>query len=162
MGAECAIGCGTAKHRITDIYQSFVEAVIEAQGAGSRETAPLNSNVGKAELLKINKSAVENYLRCGVKEDFPDFFDTFIRPLGEAALKSYMVKNYIVMDIVLTAAKFVADLGGNVDQVVPALDTMEAMLAEIKTVEQVREQVQVDSARRAQRIATVGPTASTA
>lgn len=141
-GCGVAIGCGTAKHRITDIYQSFVEALIEAQGAGSRDTTPLGSNVGKAELLKINKSAVENYLRCGVKEDFPDFFETFIHPLGEAALKSYMVKNYIVMDIVLAAAKFVADLGGNVDQVVPALDTLEAMLAEIETVEQFRKQVQ--------------------
>jgi hypothetical protein len=104
-----AIGCGTAKHRLTDIYQSFIEALIEAQGTGSRDTAPLNNNVGKTELLKINKSAVESYLRCGVKEDFPDFFDTFIRPLCESALKSYLLKNYIVMDIALAAAQFVTD-----------------------------------------------------
>lgn len=137
-----AIGCGAAKHRLTDIYQSFVEALIEAQSLGARDTAPLSSNVGKAELLKINKSAVESYLRCGVKEDFPDFFDTFIRPLCEAALKSYLVKNYIVMDIALAAAKFAADLGGNVDQVVPALDNMEATLAEITTVDQFRDELQ--------------------
>ena len=142
MGCGVAIGCGTAKHRLTDIYQSFIEALIEAQGTGSRDTAPLNSNVGKAELLKINKSAVESYLRCGVKEDFPDFFDTFIRPLCEAALKSYLLKNYIVMDIALAAAKFVADLGGNVDQVVPVLDNMETTLAEITTLEQFRERLQ--------------------
>lgn len=141
-GCSVAIGCGTAKHRITDVYQSFVEALIEAQGIGSRDTVPLSSNVGKAELLKINKSAVESYLRCGVKEDFPDFFDTFIRPLCEAALKSYLVKNYIVMDIALATAKFVADLGGDVDQVVPALDNMEAALAEITTVEHFRDKLQ--------------------
>ncbi|CAG0927619.1 putative response regulatory protein [Thermoflexales bacterium] len=141
-GCEVTIGCGTAKQRITDIYQSFVEAVVEAQSSGNRDTAPLSSSVVKAELLKINKAAVESYLRCGVKEDFPDFFDTFIRPLCEAALKSYMVKNYIVMDIVLAAAKFVTDLGGNVDQIVPALDAMEKTLAAIETVEQFREQVQ--------------------
>jgi two-component system, response regulator YesN len=141
-GCGVAIGCGAVKHRITDIYQSFVEALVEAQSTSNRDTAPLNSSVGKAELLKINKPAVESYLRCGVKEDFPDFFDTFIRPLCEAALKSYMVKNYIVMDIVLAAAKFVTDLGGNVDQVVPALDAMEATLTLIETVEQFREQVQ--------------------
>ena len=109
---------------------------------GSRDTGHLSSNVGKAELLKINKPAVESYLRCGVKEDFPDFFDTFIRPLCEPALKSYMVKNYIVMDIALAAAKYVADLDGNVDQVVPVLDNMEVTLAEITSVEQLREQLQ--------------------
>ncbi len=141
-GGSVTIGCGTAKHRITDIYQSFVEALMEAQGAGSRDTAPLSSNIGKADLLKINKPAVESYLRCGVKEDFPDLFDTFIRPLCEAALQSYLVKNYIVMDIALAAARFVADLGGNVDQVVPVLDNMEATLAEITTVEQFRNQLQ--------------------
>jgi two-component system, response regulator YesN len=136
------IGCGAPKQHITDIYQSFVEAVVEAQSAGPRDaTGPLG-NVGKAELLKINKSAVENYLRCGVKEDFADFFDTFIRPLGEAALKSYMVKNYLVMDIVLTTAKFVTELGGNLDQTVPDLGTIEAVLAEVKTFEQFREQIQ--------------------
>jgi two-component system, response regulator YesN len=140
-GCGVAIGCGAAKHRITDIYQSFVEALMEAQNVGNRDTTPLNNSIGKAELLKINKSAVESYLRCGVKEDFPDFFDSFIGPLCEAALKSYMVKNYIVMDITLAAAKFVADLGGNVDQVVPSFDAMETTLAAIETVQQFREQV---------------------
>jgi two-component system response regulator YesN len=139
---QLTIGVGTPQKRIADIYQSFVEALIEAQGIGSRDTAILSSNVGKAELLKINKSAVESYLRCGVKEDFPDFFDTFIRPLCEAALKSYLVKNYIVMDIALATAKFVADLGGDVDQVVPALDNMETTLAEITTVEHFRDKLQ--------------------
>jgi two-component system response regulator YesN len=142
IGCGVAIGCGAAKHRLTDIYQSFVEALIEAQGMGSRDTAPLSSNVGKAELLKINKPAVESYLRTGVKEDFPDFFDTFIRPLCEPALKSYLVKNYLVMDIALAAAKFVADLGGDVDRVVPALDNMEATLSEITTVEHFRDRLQ--------------------
>ncbi len=140
-GCGVAIGCGTIKHRLTDIYQSFVEALIEAQSIGGRDTVHPSSNVGKAELLKINKSAVESYLRCGVKEDFPDFFDTFIHPLCEPALKSYLVKNYLVMDIALAAAKFVADLGGDVDRVVPALDNMETMLTEITSVEHIRDRV---------------------
>ncbi len=141
-GGSVTIGCGTTKHRLTDISQSFVEALIEAQGSGNRDTAPLNSNASKADLLKINKPAVESYLRCGVKDDFPDLFDTFIRPLCDAALKSYLVKNYIVMDIALAAAKFVASLGGNVDQVIPVLDNIEVTLAEITTVEQLRNQLQ--------------------
>ncbi len=140
-GCTITIGCGTAKHRLTDIYQSFVEALIEAQGSGSRETTPLASNVSKAELLKINKAAVDNYLRCGVKEDYADFFETFIRPLCETALSSYLVKNYLLMDIALTAAKFVAELGGDINEVVPALDMMETVLNETATADQFQTQI---------------------
>ena len=88
----------------------------------------------------MDKSAVENYLRCGVKEDFDEFFDAFIRPLGETALKSYLIKNYIFVDVVLATAKFVNELGGNIDQVIPELNSIETVLANIKTIEQLREQ----------------------
>ena len=92
-------------------------------------------------MLKVDKSAVENYLRCGVKEDFDEFFDAFIRPLGETALKSYLIKNYIFVDVVLATAKFVNELGGDIDQVIPELNSIETILTNIKTIEQLREQV---------------------
>lgn len=107
-----AIGSGTPKKRITDICPSFVEVLIDVQAVTNRGSGQTGSGVGKAELLKINKSAVDSDLKCGVKEDFDDFFDTFIRPLGESALKSYIIKNYLVMDVVLTTAKFLNELGG--------------------------------------------------
>ena len=142
-GAGCTVtlGCGAVKSRITDIYQSFVEALVEAQGTSSRDTAPLSSNIGQAELLKINKSAVDSYLRCGVKEDYAEFFETFIRPLCDTALSSYMVKSYLLMDIALAAAKFAAELGGDINEVVPALDKIETVLAETVTAEQFQTQV---------------------
>lgn len=133
-----AIGSSAPKKRLTDICPSFIEAVVSIQGAASRNNGGASSGVGKAELLKVNKSAVESYLKCGVKEDFDDFFDTFIRPLGETALRSYIIKNYIMMDVVLTTAKFLNELGGNIDHVIPDLSFIE----DLQTVGQIREQVQ--------------------
>lgn len=135
---ECqlTISGGTPKRRITDICTSFVEAL-----AGLQSTTQYNGNgngVAKAELLKINKSAVESYLKCGVKEDLDEFFDTFIWPMGETVLESAIVRHYILMDTVLTAAKFISDLGGNSDQVIPDLHLIE----DIRTIDQIREQVQ--------------------
>jgi two-component system response regulator YesN len=137
---KLAIGGGTPKRRITDICTSFVEALASLQNAPHRSgSGNGNGNgVAKAELLKLNKSAVENYLTCGVKEDLDDFFDTFIWPLGETILESSIVRNYIVMDVVLTTAKFLNALGGNIDQVIPDLDVIE----DIRTIDQIREQVQ--------------------
>jgi two-component system response regulator YesN len=132
---EChlVMGSGTPKRRITDICASFVEALASLQSAAHHN----GNGVAKAELLKINKSAVESYLKCGVREDLDEFFDTFIWPLGETVLESAIVRHYILMDVVLTAAKFVSELGGNSDQVIPDLDLIE----NIRTGEQIREQV---------------------
>ncbi len=87
----------------------------------------------KAELLKVNKSAVETYLNCGVIEDFEEFFNGYIQPLGETALKSYLIKNYLFMDVVVATAKLVNELGGNIDIVIPELNSIETILANIKT-----------------------------
>ncbi len=138
--ASCnlTVGMGTAKTRIADIYQSFIEALVCIQVVENRSS--LNQVVDKAELLKVDKAAVENYLRCGVREDFDKFFDAFIRPLGEPALKSYLLKNFIFVDVVLATAKLVNELGGEIDHVIPELNSIETILANIKTIEQLREQ----------------------
>jgi hypothetical protein len=56
--------------------------------------------------------------KFGGTHDFDGFFDSILQSIGEAALRSYLVKHYIFMDVVLTAAQFVSDLGGNVDEVI--------------------------------------------
>jgi two-component system response regulator YesN len=139
-GYRLSIGVGSQKNRIADIYQSFLEAFVSIQNTADREKGNANQVVEKAELLKINKSAVETYLNCGVKEDCEEFFNTYIQPLSETALKSYLIKNYIFMDVVLATAKLVNDLGGNIDIVIPELNSIETILADISTIEQLKDQ----------------------
>ena len=134
------IGVGTRKSRIADIYQSFIEAFVSIQGATDEARDAPNQVVEKTELLKLNKSAVETYLNCGVKTDFDEFFNAYIQPLSETALKSYLIKSYIFMDIVLATAKLVNELGGDFDKVIPALSSVETILTNIKTIDQLKEQ----------------------
>lgn len=133
------IGVGGLKKRVAEIYQSFVEALASTQNIAD-EKASLNQTTDKAELLKLDKSAVDDYLRCGVKEKFDEFFDAYIQPLREAASESYLIKNYIFVDVVLATAKLVRELGGNVEQIIPELDSIETVLANIKTTQHLREQ----------------------
>ena len=139
-GYRLSIGVGSQKSRIADIYQSFLEAFESIQNAADREKGNVTQGVEKAELLKINKSAVETYLNCGVKEDCEEFFNSYIQPLGETALKSYLIKNYIFMDVVLATAKLVNDLGGNIDIIIPELNSIETVLAGISTIEQLKDE----------------------
>jgi two-component system response regulator YesN len=136
---QYSIGVGSQKNRIADIYQSFLEAFVSIQNTADLEKGTANQAVEKAELLKINKSAVETYLNCGVKEDCEDFFNSYIQPLGETALKSYLIKNYIFMDVALGTAKLVSNLGGNIDIIIPELNSIETILANIKTIDQFKE-----------------------
>jgi len=135
------VGSGTPQKRITDICQSFIEALDHLQTATSGRRAGFKDQFDKTELLKVDKSAVEDYLRFGTIEDFDAFFETYVRPLGEKALRSSVVNHYILLDIVLATAKFVDELGGNVAQIIPELDAIETILAGIETGGQLREQV---------------------
>ena len=81
-------GVGGSKKRIADIYQSFVEALANIEYVASENKTELHQAVERAELLKVDKLAVENYLRHGVKDEFTEFFNAYIRPLGETALRS--------------------------------------------------------------------------
>ena len=140
--SRLTIAVGTPKKRLADLYQSFIEALVNIQNTATPLSTESNDQIDKAELLKVDKSAVENYLKCGVKADFDHFFDTYIRPIGEMARKSSLIKNYIFVDIVLATAKFVNELGGSIDQIIPDLNQIGAVLAGIKTKDQIKAQAQ--------------------
>jgi two-component system response regulator YesN len=135
------IGAGLPKERITHIYQSFIEAIEGVQDASNGHAGVIRNEVDSTKLLQLDKAAIDNYLRCGIKEDIDSFFETFIQPLGDAALKSTLMKNYIFMDIVLATAKFINEMGGEIDQVVEGFDSIEKILMNIRNVEQLKEQV---------------------
>ena len=138
---QLTIGVGASKKRIADICQSFVEALANIQNPVGENKSGFNQAVERAELLKVDKSSVENYLRSGVKDEFDEFFNAYLRPLGETALKSNLIKNYIFVDVVLATSKLVNELGGEMDKVVPELNSIETILSNVKTVDQLKEQV---------------------
>jgi two-component system, response regulator YesN len=137
---QLAIGVGTPKKHIVDIYQSFLEALVSIQNSEDQIKNDSKLGVDKTELLKLDKSAVENFVRYGVREDFVKFFDGYIEHVGETALKSYALKNYIFVDVVLAATKLVNELDGEIEDVIPELNSIETILANINTIEQLKEQ----------------------
>jgi len=137
---KLTVGVGSTKEEMADVCQSFAEALAHIQNLTGEDNG-LNHAFDQAELLKVDKSAIENYLRSGMKDDFDTFFNEYIRPLGEAALKSNLIKNYVFVDVVLAIAKLVNDLGGEVEKVIPELNSMEIIMSNIRTIEQLREQV---------------------
>lgn len=137
---KLTVGTGTVKHNVTELCQSFVEALSFIQNLSNDEKG-LTHAFEQAKLFKVDKSAVENYLHHGVKDDFDAFFCEHISPLCETALKSSLIKNYIVVDVVLAVVKLVNDLGGDVDKVLPELDSMEIIMSNIRTMDDMRKEI---------------------
>jgi two-component system response regulator YesN len=137
---QITIGVGASKERIADISQSFVDALLQIQNSVNDTGLRLNYSLEQKELLKLDKAAVENFLRCGKRDDFNEFFNHYIGTLNESALKSTLIKNYIFMDVVLATARLINELGGEIDRVLPELNSIETSLSSVRSVEQLREQ----------------------
>jgi len=138
---QLIIGVGNTKTQLADISQSFVEALVNIQNPVGENKSGANRAIERAELLKVDKSIIENYLRSGAKNEFDEFFHAYLRPLGEIVLRSNLIRNYIFVDIVLATAKLVNDLGGDVDKIIPELNSIEVIMSNIKSIEQLHEQV---------------------
>lgn len=131
------VGIGPTQKRIADISQSFVDALVNLRQQGDEP----QSAATRAGLFALDRLAVENYLHSGTRDGFDEFFRAYLQPIGEVALKSSLVRNYIFMDVVLATAKLVKALNGDIERVIPALGSVEALLANIKTLEELRAQV---------------------
>lgn len=138
---RAALGVGATKNAPAEICQSFVEALAHIQQRAGERRIGLNQTIEQAELLKVDKAAVENYLHRGSLEGFDEFFNAYLQPLSATVLKSPLLKNYIFVDVVLAITKLVNDLGGEVDKALPELNSIEMILADIRTVDQLRAQV---------------------
>jgi two-component system response regulator YesN len=134
------VGLGPSKKRIADICQSFVDALVNTQTPMPENPSGLSQTVARAELLKVDKGAVENYLRCGIIGEFDEFFNAYLRPIGETALKSSLIKNYVFADVILATVKMVNELGGDIDKVIPELQSIETILPNVRSIEQLRDQ----------------------
>lgn len=124
------IGIGEIQQRLGDLYRSFTEALVKVKGKWE--------DLEISEQQRLERSALMQYLEHGKAEDFDSFFDTFIRPLGEAALRSDLLKHYIIIENIFTAAQYISELGGNVEQLIPEIHRGDEYLARIKTLEDIR------------------------
>jgi len=135
------IGRGNPKERLQDIAQSFAEALHAVQQA-SPAVQPIDLEQEDEALLRLDKPAIEAYLKYGARAEFDRFFRMHIAPLSQAVLNSSMFKHYFFIDILLTTAHFVTALGGEIAELVPEIAELEAAVQQIQTAEQIYTQTQ--------------------
>ncbi|MBE2222373.1 MAG: response regulator [Anaerolineae bacterium] len=135
-------GIGTPQQRLAEIPQSFnyALALVKKNESGAGLTV-LSDGDDLVEKLKLDQTAVTHYLSCGRENEFDDFYDTHLKTLVTYAVDSHLVKHYLFVDIILTAAEFVNSKEGDAAQIIPETQNIENTLSKLKTGKQIRETI---------------------
>ncbi len=132
-GYRATIGMGGSKFRLAELCESFVEALMALQTDANRTLQPAGP-VATHELLRLDQEAIATYLCSGDANQVEAFFDAHVRPHSEDALRSPLLKNYICVGLIASAARVIQEWGGNATEVVPELDALEGTLTGIKSL----------------------------
>ena len=132
------IGMGTPRQRLGDIHRSFVEAlaIVKEEESPSHSVAS-NKDVDHIELLQLDRSALENYLKFGTLQDYDKYYFTHLQSVSEESLRSDLIRNYLLVDVVLTITQFISNLGGKVDQIFPEINDIESLLKNVTDISQM-------------------------
>jgi two-component system response regulator YesN len=140
IACDLTIGRGSSQPRIGDIHYSFAEALAKVKVAKqARISLGPDERINHIELMKLGQAKIRDFLLFGDAQDCDAFFDEHLQTVSEAALHSYLIKHYLFVDIILAVAQFVSDLGGDVDQLVPEIHRIDALLLDVETYDQIRE-----------------------
>jgi two-component system response regulator YesN len=135
-----AIGEGTPQHRLGDIHRSFIEALVNVKGKEiSSHSVNSNNGVEHIELLQLDRSALEKYLKFGTLQDYDQYYFTHIQPVSEESLRSDLIRNYLLVDVVLTITQFISNLGGMANQIIPEIKNIESLLENVTDINQMNE-----------------------
>lgn len=133
------IEMGSPQERLSDLHRSYAQALVKAKNsARSSFTADFQASETQIELQKLDHQELENYLKFGDLDAFDVFFEGHLRPICESALQSDLVMHYLFLEVFLTIAQFVSDLGGEEDQVTPGIHKIEEILRRVTTIEHLR------------------------
>jgi two-component system response regulator YesN len=126
------IGLGEPQSRLGDLHRSYTGALLH--------TGEAWNGFNSRELRRLDPAVVTAYLESGMVEAFEPFFDAYIRPLMAAALHSPPYKHYLLLDIILSAAQYVSDLGGKTDEVLPEILSIAGILEKTKSIDLIKDE----------------------
>jgi len=89
-----------------------------------------NASLGGAKLSSVDLRKTEEFLKSGEADEIPIFVEEFLKSLG-GAQDSYLLKQYILMNIYFTVVTFLREIGAeetNVEEPFTNRDRIEDML----------------------------------
>lgn len=109
-------GVGEAQQRLCEINRCFSSALLNLHSGRRHELESAAArDPGGAELLQLDRQALESFLRYGSEADFAAMYHAYAGALSPAALRSPAIRSYLLTDVMLCAARTVHQHGGSAD-----------------------------------------------
>jgi two-component system response regulator YesN len=140
------ISIGSVRERIQGITQSYREADLIKNYRhiyGKHKIIGFNDISsaigGKKEFVNIFRNDVYDFLKCGLKSDVGYFVNQYMDNLNRVEMKSLIYLYYSFMDIVLNISRFISEMGGKVEQLIPWVVDLENFVTGIDSIEKFGE-----------------------
>ncbi len=128
--ASMALGISEPCKYIGEIPQAFIEAFEKVRtGAGVTQATPGAEAARPIELTRLDPGLTEAYLKFETPAAFDRYFSAYLQPVPAEIQATRLFREYILLDILRTAANFVNELGGDAGKVIPELTESEGFQA---------------------------------
>jgi two-component system response regulator YesN len=129
------IGVGGAQERIQGIGGSFTDAQTanrfryifgRSRIVGIDDTR--RANFKSRDILRLDGSGIVEALRSGEREEIVRALQAYMDRIGDGTVGPFLL-GYAALTVVLAIARFVEELGGAAEDVLPGLDRLEGLLS---------------------------------
>ena len=127
---------GSLQDRLANVHLSFLDAFLKNKVVDTN--IDQSHKMEAAELVPIDHEIIEKYLQYGDLQEYDAFFDQVIRPVGDIALQSDLMKQYLFMDLILKVNQFKRSVLGQDEDTSANLSDLELLLEEVDSIEQIK------------------------
>lgn len=122
------IGIGSVAERIGAIPDSYLDAIKVHRLLGSIRRGhivgirDIESGEISTSTFMPSEAPVSEKLRYATKEDIPRLINQWTRSMDKTNFQTALMGYYFLMDVLMTAARLINELGGDYHQVLPEVD----------------------------------------
>ena len=98
-------------------------------------------DISGIDIKMVSQKTIFHFLRNGTLTEVDDLVDEYFASLGEDALKSMMLRQYVLMESLLSALAFLDSLGVSKDKDSEILGGLKNPVSYVDTVEQARDYI---------------------
>lgn len=134
-------GVGSVVSSIGLLSKSFADAEFDRRihAPNGYGLAEMINDIGRVELPVDHKRVIiEETLKYGNKSDINSIVKEYSVPVNESGMQSIIYFCYIIMDVLVSCSKYITEIGGNPDEVLPDRKNLEKMFYSADSVESFR------------------------
>ena len=155
-GIEYFGGVGRAVCRLSELNRCFEEAnrafsyrylinrnqIIYSEEEANGSFAGGRLKASSLNVINMDREIVERFLKTGLKSEVRHFIDEYFESVGESGIRSFLLRQYVTMDMFFTTVAMLRQIGYDSEDLVERCGDFQAMTSVFSSVEQTKSYLQ--------------------